>query len=125
MNKRQRKKNATKLIPVIADESNLLFMTPEEYDKAIADYTAYCKKYAFRKKYKDLKTKSLSYYFTIPFKTTEIISTIARLGSSKNKSSFTVTQSIDDFVVKAGSRERKLNLDVSKNQSLNDFLDNK
>ncbi|CAK7051879.1 hypothetical protein [Tissierella sp.] len=65
MNKRQRKKRNKKYLPVIADEVNLISMSDEEYKNAIDGYKDFRKKYAYRKKYKNLKGKVLIYVFPI------------------------------------------------------------
>ncbi|MEK5183324.1 hypothetical protein [Paenibacillus sp. FSL P4-0288] len=64
MKKRQYKKNQKKYILVIADEFNLMLMTDEERKQAWKGYEEYRRRYAFRKKYSDLKkAKPLLYYF--------------------------------------------------------------
>lgn len=66
MNKRQRKKKMKKYLPIIGDEANLLTMTANERDKAIQDFEKFKEKFAYRKKYKDLKEgKPLQYYYPI------------------------------------------------------------
>lgn len=55
MKKRQYKKNQKKYILVIADEFNLMLMTDEERKQAWKGYEEYRRRYAFRKKYSDLK----------------------------------------------------------------------
>lgn len=68
MNKRQWKKKQGKYLPLFPDEYPLFTMTEDERKKAIEDFRAYREKYAFRKKYKDLKRdlrdgKSLFYSY--------------------------------------------------------------
>lgn len=88
MNKRQRKKNEKKYLPVIADEANLLTMTAEEQQKAFDDYMEFKKKHAYRKRYKDLNEgKILRYYYPIG---NEIADTLRKLSdvtkSARSKS---------------------------------------
>jgi len=64
MKKRQYKKNQKKFILVIADEFNLMLMTDEERKQAWNGFLEFRSRYAFRKKYSDLKrAKPLIYYF--------------------------------------------------------------
>lgn len=66
MKKRQRKKNEKKHIPTWADEFMLLTMSEEERRVAWENYNSFRKKFAFRKRYKDLKdAKVLVYYFPV------------------------------------------------------------
>lgn len=66
MNKRQKKKKAKKYLPIIADEFNLLTMTDIEYEKALKDYKRYRERFAYCKRYKDLKNgKPLRYFFPV------------------------------------------------------------
>ncbi|MBC1937802.1 hypothetical protein HCA69_15640 [Listeria grandensis] len=58
MNKRQWKKKQGKYLPLFPDEYNLVAMTDAERKQAIDDFMAYREKYAFRKRYKDLKNDS-------------------------------------------------------------------
>lgn len=62
MNRRQKKKREKKRIPVIADEANLVGMTDEEVDEAQKGYNNFVHRYAYRKKYKDLKEHKVLYY---------------------------------------------------------------
>lgn len=55
MNKRQRKKNQNKFLPIHADESNLLTMTEEEQKQAWIDYLKFRERHAYCKKYRRLK----------------------------------------------------------------------
>jgi hypothetical protein len=100
MNKRQKKKNEKKYLPIIADEGNLLTMTDEELTAADKDYLEYSERYAFRKKYKDLKNgKPLSYYFPLGQKFSESmkeLSNVARRNRKPNTGTI-VSQSINDF----------------------------
>ena len=61
MNKRQAKKAHKKVTYPIVDEMNLLTLTPEEYQKAIADYDAWVYKHCRYKHYKD-KYKKISFF---------------------------------------------------------------
>ncbi|MFF0828709.1 hypothetical protein ACFYU8_18110 [Brevibacillus sp. NPDC003359] len=66
MNKRQLKKNEKKYIPIIADEAILLTMTEDEQKRASEEYMIYRNKYAYRKKYKELKNaKPLLYFYPL------------------------------------------------------------
>lgn len=58
MNKRQWKKKQGKYLPLFPDEYNLVSMTDAERKQAIDAFMAYREKYAFRKRYKDLKNDS-------------------------------------------------------------------
>jgi hypothetical protein len=77
MNKRQMKKKQKKYLPIIADESNLMTMTDSEKNKADEDFNKFRERYAFRKKYNDMKE-------------------LWNVGRKAGKG-HTVTQSIDDF----------------------------
>jgi len=91
--KRQRKKNKKKCIPIIADEFCLLTMTDEERQKALEEYRKFRQKFAFRKKYKDLKkSKPLIYYYPLGSLFTRRMMSIAR----KPALSTLVTQTISD-----------------------------
>lgn len=65
MNKRQKKKMQKKFLPVMADEWNLLTMTPEEQEKAYAELEQFKRRYAFRRRFKDLK-KSIVLWYVFP-----------------------------------------------------------
>lgn len=66
MNKRQKKKKEKKYLLIIADEFNLLTMTEEEKKEAFKGYNRYRERFAYRKRYKDLKNdKPLQYYFPV------------------------------------------------------------
>lgn len=99
MNKRQRKKNEKKYLPIIADEYNLLTMTPEERKEAWSDYNSFRERYAYRKKYKNLKEgETLRYYFPIGKKHNNLLKNLHDVGSSKKHTSFvTITQNNDDL----------------------------
>ncbi|WP_288328077.1 hypothetical protein [uncultured Clostridium sp.] len=98
MNKRQKKKKEKKRILVIADEANLLTMTDEEREQALKDYKNFCKRYTYRKKYKDLKErKHLFYSFPFGKSSREWLNSIAKIGRRNRKTPVTVTQSLDDF----------------------------
>lgn len=62
MRKRQRKKNEKKYLTVMMDEFPLIMMTDEERKKAYDGYVAFRKRYAFRKKYKDLRQRKYLVY---------------------------------------------------------------
>lgn len=68
MNKRQRKKILKKQLPVIFDEVYLIGASEEERKKALEGYEKFLKKYAYRKKYKDLKPRKILCYFPTPCK---------------------------------------------------------
>lgn len=98
MNKRQRKKKEKKYLPIIADEFNLLTMTDEEREKAFADYEKFREKYAYRKRYKDLKKgKRLRYYYPIGKKYAESLTELNNITRSGESKPITVTQSLDDL----------------------------
>lgn len=63
MNRRQKKKSSKKVLPIFADEFNLLTMTPEELKEAFADCEHYRQRYGFRKKYSNLKHHFLRYFY--------------------------------------------------------------
>ncbi|MCQ4925009.1 hypothetical protein NE686_18050 [Tissierella carlieri] len=65
MNKRQRKKKSRKCIPIIPDETNLLFMSEEERELAFENYQKFVSKYGYRKKYINLR-KHLFYVYPMP-----------------------------------------------------------
>lgn len=96
MNKRHRKKREQKYLPVIADEVNFCTMTKEEIAQAIKDKEEYRKKYGYRKKYKDLKGKCLIYYYPMGKEHRNWMLKVAN--RCRKKSSYTITQSINDFV---------------------------
>lgn len=99
MNKRQKKKKEKKYLPIIADEANLLTMTSEEREKAFDDYERFREKYAYRKKYKDLKEgEPLRYYFPIGNKYADEFKIMSDIARSKDQKFVTVTQSLDDLV---------------------------
>lgn len=96
MKKRQKKKNQKKYLLVLADEFNLMTMTPDELKKAEEDFNKYREKYAFRKKYKDLKNqKPLVYYYPPGDKMMKSIKDVSSSGRRQSKT--TVTQSLSDF----------------------------
>lgn len=103
MNKRQKKKREKKKILIVADEFNLSTMTDEEREEAWKGYEEFCKRYAYLKKYKDLKENKQLYYSFPPGKaSSEWIKNIARRArKNENETPFThgyiVTQSINDF----------------------------
>lgn len=99
MKKRQKKKNQKKYLPIIADEFNLATMTSEEVEQAYKNYEEFRERYAFRKKYKDLKEgKPLYYAFPLGQKFSETLKEISFVGRSRNTGdTFTVTQRIDDL----------------------------
>lgn len=98
MNKRQKKKKEKKYLPILADEANLLTMTPEERKKAYSDYKRFREKYAYRKKYRDLKTgETLRYFYPTGKKFTEAFINFSKVGNSAmgdNAQFVTVIQSI-------------------------------
>ena len=64
MNKRQRKKKEQKYLPIIADEFNMISWTEEEKKEELKKYDQFRERYAYRKKYKDLKHGTfLRYYY--------------------------------------------------------------
>lgn len=65
MRKRQRKKNEKKYLPFYMDEVHLLFMTVEERKESMVKFLEMRKKWAFNKRYKDLKN-SRKIYFHVP-----------------------------------------------------------
>lgn len=99
MNKRQRKKKEKKYLSVIADEFNLMTMTKEEEKKAMEGYMRFRERFAYRKKYKDLKyQKALIYYFPPGEKMSNFIQEItSRARSPRRGTTLTVTQSLQDF----------------------------
>lgn len=102
MNKRQRKKKKKKYLPVIADEHNLISMTDEERELAIKEYEKFVEKYAYRKKYKNLKGKYLNYYYPVGKTARESLRKISELCSKKNCSTqpIIVKQSISDINIR-------------------------
>lgn len=102
MKKRQRKKNEKKYLPIFADEFALLTMTDEERKKAHEDYLKYRKRYAFRKKYNDLKRgkgrpKSITYFYPLGSKFVRSTNELARRTRKNYVPSLTVTQSLSDI----------------------------
>lgn len=84
MNKRQRKKQEKKYLPIIADEGNLLTMTPRERMKAWSDYKKFREKYARKKRKKDLKEyESLRYYFPVGEEYANTINKLNKLSMNK------------------------------------------
>lgn len=101
MNKRQKKKRRGKYLPVIADEVNLILMSDDERERAIADYMKYVEKYAYRKHYKDLRYKVLNYYYPPPAKAIETLRKMALLSAGKSSSKpVTVSQSLGDLYIR-------------------------
>lgn len=99
MKKRQRKKNEKKYITIYVDEFNLITMTDEERKQAWDDYLKYRKKYAFRKRYKDLKTsKPLMYIFPPSQSMGSFISEISKRSRKGNQPGTTVYQNQNDFI---------------------------
>ncbi len=96
MNKRQLKKRNKKCLPVIADESILLIMTTEENKQAIKDMQSYRLKYGYRKKYKDLKGKYLSYCYPVGKATADYLNRMIRLARGKTPTSI-VIQNFDEI----------------------------
>lgn len=87
MNKRQKKKNQHKYLSIIADEFNLMTMTLEEQKTAHKEYMDFRERYAFRKKYKDLKNdKPLVYYFPLGQKFGESMKEISNATRRDRKS---------------------------------------
>lgn len=96
MNKRQRNKKKKKYLPIIADEFNLLTMTPDELTKAHADYQEFKERYAYRKKYKDLKEgKPLRYFYPIGEKYADANQVFSNITSSKSQKVISVTQNLN------------------------------
>lgn len=86
MNKRQKKKREKKIIPVIADEFNLLGMTDEEIEEAQKGYNNFVQRYTYCKKYKDLKEhKILFYSFPLGKSSREWINSIVSIGRRNGK----------------------------------------
>lgn len=98
MNKRQAKKKKKKYLPVIADEANLILMTDEERNSAIDEYIKFVEKYAYRKRYRDLKKGNyLSYAYPAPKAAVEMLRKFTSRCRKPNSKSMIVTQSLDDF----------------------------
>lgn len=99
MNKRQKKKNEKKYLPIIADEFNLVSMTEEEREKACIEFNKFRERFAYRKKYKDLKNgKALVYYYPPGEKVTNFIENVSNIARKTRKlSTRVVTQTLDDF----------------------------
>lgn len=102
MNKRQRKKKQKKYLPVIADEANLLRMSEEERKVAMEQYKRFRERYAYKKRYKDLRrgmeNSLLVYTFPMGEKVTTFlkeVSSVSRRFCSNGET--VVTQSIEDF----------------------------
>jgi len=98
MNKRQAKKKRKKYLPVIADEFNLITMTNEEKESAIADYMKFVEKYAYRKHYRDLKGKCLYYSYPSSKAMAETFRKLASVARKTNSKPIMVTQSLDDVI---------------------------
>lgn len=86
----------------MADEFNLLNMTDEEREEALKGYKNFVQKYAYRKKYKDLKERKILFYsFPLGKSSREWINSIVSIGrrtrKTPNTAIHTVTQSLDDF----------------------------
>ncbi|MCA1064680.1 hypothetical protein QTG56_24020 (plasmid) [Rossellomorea sp. AcN35-11] len=98
MNKRQKKKDQKKYLPIYADEYNLSTMTIEEREQAYRDYLIFRERYA-RTTHKGLKEGKRLHYVFPPGKTyttaLQDISSIARKTSNKP---LVVHQNIDDFI---------------------------
>lgn len=99
MNKRQKKKKQKKYLPIIADEFNLLTMTIEERNKADKEFDKFRERFAYRKKYKDLKEgKPLRYFYPPGQKFSNAIKDVSNLGAGgRTRKLYTATQSMDDF----------------------------
>jgi len=88
VNKRQRKKKQKKYLPVIADEFTLLTMTEEERNKAYKDFLNYRERFAYRKRYKDLKEKrTLTYAYPFGEKLANSLNAISNLARGPKKNS--------------------------------------
>ena len=97
MNKRQLKKKQNKYLPVIADEITLLTMTEEERKKAFKEFLRFRERFAYRKRYKDLKRKkALVYVYPIGKKFSETLQKTSNLARGPRKT-LEVTQSLEDF----------------------------
>jgi hypothetical protein len=109
MNKRQRKKREKKYLPVIADEVNLLTMTDRELEKAIADFKRFKERYAYRKKYRDLKNgKPLMYYFPAGESYTNFMKELNHKARTSRTTTVSVTQSLSDFLPDKSEQNKKL-----------------
>ncbi len=98
LNKRQKKKQRKHYLLIIADEANLLTMTEEERKKAYEDYKKFEERFAYRKKYKDLKEgKPLHYYFPFGETATSWMKELSMVARKPQHTSYVVTQSLDDF----------------------------
>ena len=82
LRKRQRKKNSKKYLRVVMDEAPLLCMTLEEQQNAYKEFLYYREKYAFRKKYKELKNQKHTLYYIPPVskKAKDWIDTVSAVG---------------------------------------------
>lgn len=99
MNKRQLKKNSKKCVLIIPDETNLLYMTDEERDKAYSDYDKFVKMYSYRKKYKNLKGKHLVYSYPMGEQVSNFMKEVsqrARKYNNPNEVSNMLLNSIND-----------------------------
>lgn len=96
------KKKQGKYLPILPDEFNLLTMTEEEWKRAEADFKAYREKYAFRKRYKDLKSDSkngkiLLYSYPIGAKKSAFMKELQDVGLSQGDvKPITIVQKLSD-----------------------------
>lgn len=98
MNKRQLKKRNKKRLPVIADEYNLLLMTDDEREEAIKGYQNFVEKYAYRKKYKDLKRgKYLRYFYPLGKQYSYWLTNVFNSCKGYSRSPITVTQNLSEI----------------------------
>ena len=103
MNKRQKKKKRKKYLPVIVDESPLWLMTDEERKLAIAEHDRYVEKYAYRKKYKNLKGKYLTYHYPRGKTVGELTAKLVRQLRSTRIVPTVVVQNMSDFEITSQS----------------------
>ncbi|WDV09379.1 hypothetical protein [Lysinibacillus irui] len=102
MNKRQRKKNQKKYLPIHADEFNLLTMTEDEQKKAWSEYLefrekhAYCKTYRQLKEFKKANKGMIFYQFSIGNQMGKFLREVSNFGRKKSEHSITITQSLTE-----------------------------
>lgn len=96
MNKRQIKKK-NKLSHYIADEYNLIGMSPDELGKVMEDAERFRKKYCYIKKYKNRSCKLKKYFYPTPQAIQKSFSELAPLLHSGKPKYTYVYQNIEDL----------------------------
>lgn len=103
MNKRQRKKNQKKYLPIHADEFNLLTMTEDEQKVAWREYLQFRERYTYCKTYRKLKEfkkvnkgRMIYYQFSVGNQMSKFLQEISMFGRKESKHSVTITQSLTE-----------------------------